>query len=657
MATLPKATTSVSDTAGAVAGGTDICCVLNPCATSADSVPRLFGTAAAIYGQHGYSDGLEYAAYHISKTGKPVLVVGLPIATSGVVGRVDKTGNSGTSVASVTAGGSGVLGEHDGVVKTDVGGTIGTSQIKLLVSADCGRTFKRVRLGTATSYAIPYLGVTLSFAAGTLVAGDTIITWHGSSPRSDATGWAAARAALASQMKFFRSAILAGGDLQNSTEANALLAQADAYETSNERFVYFRASVRDRLPAAAMSHDVVRMTGAPALTFAEVGATGDTITRATGSWLADGFAVGDVITVSGSASNNVTGPIASLSATVITLGTTDLAAEVTSVASVLAYPGLTFAEVGATADTIVRSRGSWISDGFRVGDLVVVTGTASNNVTTDALAAVTALTLTLGTTDLAAEVVSAAAVSITAGQTKAAWMADLDSAFSTVNGFRIDMSAGRARFTSPFSAWAFRRPASWFASAREYSPDLDLHIAPWRKQDGPLPADLNDDDGNTLIEWDDRVDGSAGSAARFTTLRTWANGPTGGFVTLSLTRGDEGSLLSQSQNVAVVNLVCATVQLNTENAAIGVSLILNDDGTATGDSLSVIQKQVNDALELAVLQNVKGKGPRASKCVWTPSPDDVYNVAEPTMIGVTELILNGTVHRVNTVVKIRSAGQ
>jgi hypothetical protein len=66
------------------------------------------------------------------------------------------------------------------------------------------------------------------------------------------------------------------------------------------------------------------MTGFPLLTFAEVGASGDTITRSTGSWIDDGFLVGDTITVRGSTSNNVTGPIASLTATVLTLDTTDL---------------------------------------------------------------------------------------------------------------------------------------------------------------------------------------------------------------------------------------------------------------------------------------------------------------------------------------------
>lgn len=655
MATLPSAETSVSATAGAIASGLDTIVIWSPCATNADETPRQFGSAAAAYEQHGYCEGIEYAALHARQTRKPFIFVGLPIDAVGVVGRQDTSGNNGTSVTTVVAGGAGVLAEHDGAVRVVTGGTIGSSQIVLEVSMSGGRNYKKVRLGTATSYAVPYFNVTINFAAGTLVAGDTIHTWHGTAPRSNADGWAAARAAHAAQQKSFRSILLCG-DLQDSDEADAYLSELDAYETENERFVYGRASVLERLPQAEMSQTLVRMTGSPTLTFAEVGASGDTITRSEGSWITDGFQVGDVITVAGSVGNNVTGPIASLSATVITLGTTELLAEgPVSNCTVIGSPGLTFAEVGATGDTITRSRGSWLDDGFRVGDLVAITGTASNNVTAVAgLTAVTATVLTFDTTDLAAEVIGSYGVSVTAGQTKAAWMAAIDAEFASIDdAFRINLSAGRGRILSPFSGWKMRRPAGWAASLREYQ--HDVHVATWRKKDGPTGFDLFDADG-VLVEWDDRVDGEAASAARFTSLRTWANGPQGAFVALDLTRATEGSILSAQAKVAVVNLTCTTVQLNTENAAIGVDLVLNDDGTATTASLNTVQTQVNSALDLALLQDAQGEGPRASKAVWTPSADDLYNVAEPTMNSVTELLLNGTVHRVINRVSIQSAG-
>lgn len=651
MATLPRSTTSVSATAGALGAGTDLCCVWSPVATNADTTPRQFGSAAAIFEQHGYCEGVEYAALHFEQTRKPLLFVGLPIVTLGVVGRLDTSGNSGTSVVSITAGGTGVLGEHAGVLTVIAGGTIGADQIVLGVSLDGGRTTKRVRLGTGNSYAIPYVNVTASFAAGALVAGDTIATWHGSAPLADADGVQAARLALAAQQKLCRSMLLIG-DLPDSDAADAYLTQLNAYATANERFVYGRASVYDREPQAELSHVVARMTGSPSITFTEVDTEGDTITRSAGSFIADGFAVGDTITVTGAVAsagaNNISGVIASLSATVITLGAEDLVDEgpITGV-SIVARPTLTFAEVGGTGDTLTRNRGSWLDDGFRVGDTVTVDGSASNDVS-GAVTGVTATALTFGSTDLAAEVVSTEDVTVTAGQTKAAWLAEIDAEFASVDdAFRIDLSAGRGRVLSPFSGWRFRRPAAWAASIREYQ--HDLHVATWRKSDGVTGFDLYDAEGN-LAEWDDRVDGEAGVGARFTCFRSFANGPDGAFIALSLTRAEEGSPLSLTHNVAVTNLACTVVQAATEDV-IGRSLILNDDGTATSDSLTTIESEVNAKLELALLQN-RGEGPRASKAVWRANRDDDLSQPDALLTGVLELDLNGTIHSVDTETRV-----
>lgn len=656
MATNPRATTQVSETAGALAGGLDTVCVIAPCAVNADVTPRQFGSAAAVYAQHGYSDGVGYAALHALKTRKPFIFVGIPIATAGVVGREDVSGNTGTSATTVTPGPGGVLGEHDGVWVVEKGGTIGTDQIKLKFSGDGGVTFKNVRLGTGNSYADPYLGITTSFGAGTLVTGDTIHTWHGSAPRGDAAGWQAAREALAAQQRGFRSILLIG-DLQNSTEADAFLDQIEAYETANQRFIYGRAGLVDRLPLALLSHtSVSRILGSTALTFAEVGATGDTITRNAGSWIADGFSNGDWIRVTGSVSNNVSGRVVTVTALVLTLDTTDLVAEgpiSSNVVSITSEPTITFAEVGATGDTITRSRGSWLDDGFRAGDLITVSGTASNNFANALVTGVTASVLTLDTQDLVAEEIGADDIVVTAGQTKAAWMAALDAAFASIDDrFRGSFSAGRGRESCPFTGWKLRRPPAWAASLREYQ--HDLHVATWRKEDGATGFDLFDTD-QVLVEWDDRVDGDAGTAARFTTFRTWANGPRGAFIAQDLTRASDGTLLSHTHNVAVVNLACTTVQLATENV-IGRSLVLNDDGTATTDSLKTIESEVNAALELALLQN-RGEGPRASKAVWTASTDDILNVAEALLTGVLDLNLNGTIHSVTTQVRVRSGGQ
>jgi hypothetical protein len=655
MATLPGATTTVSDTATAIASGTETVCVWSPQPTLADATPRQYGSAAAIYAAHGYGPGVEYAAIHAARTRKPILFCALPIATAGAVGREDTSNNTGTSVTSLAAGGDGVLIEHDGEITVVTGGTIGTDQIVLDLSLDGGRTTKRVRLGTASSYVIPYVGVTVSFAAGTLVAGDVIHTWHGSGPRSNSAGWALARAAMAAQQKQCRSIVLCG-DLQNSTEALAFNTQLDTYESSNERFVYGRASVLERLPLAALSSTSHSMTGGPNVTFAEVGATGDTIVRSAGSWVTDGFATGDIVTISGSASNDLTtaATVTVTDATTITLDTDDLADEgpVGSV-TITGEASLTFSDANDEITRAGGSPGSWLDDGFRIGDSITITGTSSNNITTTVVA-VTDTVLEVTAAALSDEVIGITSATIVAGQTKAVWMAAIDAAFATVDAKeRIDLSAGRGRALSQFAGWYWLYPAGWFASWREYQ--HDVHVATWRKSDGPVGADLYDADGN-LVEWDDLVDGGAGSAARFTTLRTWANGPQGGFIALSLTRASDASLLSRTHNVAVVNVAQQVCQAATENV-IGRSLILNDDGTATTDSLNTIKAEVNSALELALLTNRLGEGQRCSAASWEPATDDILNVPEPTLNGTLTLNLRGTIHTVATTIRVVSGGQ
>jgi hypothetical protein len=227
-------------------------------------------------------------------------------------------------------------------------------------------------------------------------------------------------------------------------------------------------------------------------------------------------------------------------------------------------------------------------------------------------------------------------------------MAEVDAAFASIDGQpRLDLSAGRGATPSPYSGWLRRIPAGWYTSVREYQ--HDLHIPTWRKDLGPVGADLFDADQN-LTEWDDRVDGGAGSAARFTTLRTWANGPRGGFVTLSMTRAGDGQIASLTHNESVINAGANAVQLATENV-VGRTLQLNLDGTATKESLNVIAGEVNAAVA-AVLLASRGEGPRASSAIWTPASDDLYNIPEPTMNGVLALELNGTVFRVATRVRV-----
>jgi hypothetical protein len=647
MVSLPRATVTIDDESGAQAQG-ELCVVLGCVEQNEDLTPRVFSSAKSILEQHGYSQAVDYAALHIEGTGRPVLFVGLPKATAGALGHQDSSGMTGTSKISVAAGANGYLDEIDGVITVTTGGTVGVNGIVLSVSADGGRTEKTVRLGTASTYTFDYLGAVVSFGSGTLVAED-VFRFRVSAPMWDSAGIAAARTALAAQQKLSRSWLVAE-ELANATFAGYVTTQVNAYETANERFTYARGNVKDRLPLAKLSKVKNRMSGSPSVTFAEVGATGDTITRATGSFITDGFAVGDRITVSGTASNNFTdAKITGVTATVLTLDTQDLVAEVTTAAVIVGSASIDFAEVGATGDTITRSSGSFVTDGFEVGDIVQITGTASNNITTDAIANVSATVLTLASSDLTAESIASHRITIEKVLSKSAWISAKDSAFASVDGQkRLDLGVGRLRHSSPITGWEPRRPVAWAASIREYQ--HDLHIPCWRKDDGPLlDWSMVDDDGN-IVEFDERVDGGA-LAARFTCARTWANGPNGAFVALSLTRADENSLLSRTHNMSVANLACQTVHASTENA-IGQVLTLNeDDGTASEDSLIALEEKVNSDLEEALLRSRK-EGQRASKAVWKASRTDRLNVVPAVLTGVLDLVLNGTLEQIDTAVKV-----
>jgi len=101
-----------------------------------------------------------------------------------------------------------------------------------------------------------------------------------------------------------------------------------------ERAVKVQTWAGDIAPEAELVRPV--MQGNPTLTFA---AADNTVTRSAGTWSADGFAVGMTVKVFGSDANNVTGVIALLSPTVMTLS------------------GAVLADEGPTAGCVVRAGG------------------------------------------------------------------------------------------------------------------------------------------------------------------------------------------------------------------------------------------------------------------------------------------------------------
>lgn len=117
----------------------------------------------------GYGPLVEAAAL-VCLAGGTVLAMKTTSNVAGSSTAITFTG-SGTSVITVSV----ATAFDDYLVKFLVvnGGTRGTTGITFQISLDGGKNYGPViALGTAVTYAIPNTGLTLAFAAGTLVAGD-----------------------------------------------------------------------------------------------------------------------------------------------------------------------------------------------------------------------------------------------------------------------------------------------------------------------------------------------------------------------------------------------------------------------------------------------------------------------------------------------------
>ena len=110
----------------------------------------------------------------------------------------------------------------------------------------------------------------------------------------------------------------------------------------------------------------------------------NTIKRSAGDWLADGFAAGQTLVVTGTAYNNGSYTIKSVTATTVTLieslkGNTVGTKTATNVTAqhyiMTGNPKLNF----STDNSITRSTGSWLKDGFVVGQQIAVDGAGSND--------------------------------------------------------------------------------------------------------------------------------------------------------------------------------------------------------------------------------------------------------------------------------------
>lgn len=173
MATNGEVNITVLDGGGSiVVPGSNVQLVIGCC--SGGTANQVFATTqiASLVSSNGYGPGVEAAALSLAAGG----VVAFIKATQNAAGTSTAVTFTGTGSSVITVTLDGTVGAFDdyNVVFTCVnGGTRGTTGITFTISLDAGRTTGPViALGTATTYAIPNTGITLNFAAGTLVAGD-----------------------------------------------------------------------------------------------------------------------------------------------------------------------------------------------------------------------------------------------------------------------------------------------------------------------------------------------------------------------------------------------------------------------------------------------------------------------------------------------------
>lgn len=144
--------------------------IIGPATTGTVNQPTPMTRPDLAASTFGYGDLPEAASYHLAVAKTPCVLIRGTGSTAGVLGTVAHVG-AGTSV--VTATGT-PNADYDIVARIVTAGTIATAGITLQVSLDGGVNYGgTIALGTANTYAVPNTGVTLNFAAGTVLAGQT----------------------------------------------------------------------------------------------------------------------------------------------------------------------------------------------------------------------------------------------------------------------------------------------------------------------------------------------------------------------------------------------------------------------------------------------------------------------------------------------------
>lgn len=194
------------------------------------------GQITKLVADYGYGPLTQKAALHLA-AGQSVLVCKLPDTTPGDEG-TDGIDNAttvvggGTSVITLT----GTARDKQRFLITFLtGGTIGVTGITFTYSLDAGVTTSAVQsLGVANTFLIPNTGITLAFAAGTIIANQTN-TFVSTAPKWASGDLAAAFTSLKAQANKWDLLHIVGNC--SASEAATVKSQLATLDTTDKIFV------------------------------------------------------------------------------------------------------------------------------------------------------------------------------------------------------------------------------------------------------------------------------------------------------------------------------------------------------------------------------------------------------------------------------------
>jgi Protein of unknown function (DUF2586) len=179
---IPDATTTIRDGGlGLVSPVSDnVLAIVGVSSLGTAGSVKAYSDQQLIKDELGTGPLVEAACYALSIAGGSVVLCKSAASTVGANGSVTKTGTAGLSVMSLSGT---PVDSYLGAVKIVTGAALPTSGLATFqYSLDGGRTYSsEIALPTSGSYAIPNTGLTITFSAATLGAGD-VYSWVSTAP-------------------------------------------------------------------------------------------------------------------------------------------------------------------------------------------------------------------------------------------------------------------------------------------------------------------------------------------------------------------------------------------------------------------------------------------------------------------------------------------